>query len=118
MTVEQVLQFLNSKDTMNKLADFIDNKLKSIDLPKDMSAYYNDDNDELADRVQDYGITFFCDFGDSDSRDDVYVMGTARRGGRALRDNRPFYLSSGRRPGGSGVPLRQRGGGRFPPSGG
>lgn len=75
MTVEQVLQFLNSKDTMNKLADFIDNKLKSIDLPKDMSAYYNDDNDELADRVQDYGITFFCDFGDSDSRDDVYVMG-------------------------------------------
>ena len=75
MTVEQVLQFLNSKDTMYKLADFIDKKLKSIDLPKDMSAYYNDDNDELADRVQDYGITFFCDFGDSDSRDDVWVMG-------------------------------------------
>lgn len=75
MTVEQVLQFLNSKDTMYKLADFIDKKLKSIDLPKDMSAYDNDDNDELADRVQDYGITFFCDFGDSDSRDDVYVMG-------------------------------------------
>lgn len=75
MTVEQVLQFLNSKDTMYKLAEFVDKKLKDMNLPKDMSAYDNDDNDELTDEVQEYGITFFCDFGDSDRRDDVWVMG-------------------------------------------
>ena len=43
MTVEQVLQFLNSKDTMYKLAEFVDKKLKGMNLPKTMSAYENDD---------------------------------------------------------------------------
>ena len=84
MTVEQVLQFLNSKDTMYKLAEFVDKKLKGMNLPKTMSAYENDDNDELADKVQEYGITFFCAFGDRDYQDDVYVVGYDKGAGEIL----------------------------------
>lgn len=78
MTVEKVLQFLNSKESAGILAEYADKKLKALNLPKDMSAYDkldDDDRDELEDDVMNYGICFFCDFGEEDSRDNVYVMG-------------------------------------------
>lgn len=71
--VEQVLEFLNSKECGSILAEYADKKLKALKLPKSMDEF--DYNDELLDEVIDYGIAFFCDFGDSDSREDVYVVG-------------------------------------------
>lgn len=78
LKVEQVLAFLNDKNCGSILAEYVDKKLKSLDLPKDMSVYDNlddDDRDELEDDVMNYGICFFCDFGEENEKDNVYVMG-------------------------------------------
>lgn len=70
--VEQVLEFLNSKESAGILAEYVDKKLKSMDLPTSVNEL---DDEDLLDEMLDMGICFFCDFGEPDYRDDVYVVG-------------------------------------------
>lgn len=78
LKVEQVLAFLNKQGCGGILAEYVDKKLKALDLPKEISDYDkldDDDRDELEDDVMNYGICFFCDFGEENEKDNVYVMG-------------------------------------------
>ena len=72
VTVEQVLEFLNDDKASKKLTEFIEKSVKELNLPTDIKALEDDD---LLDEIKDDAVCFFCDVGQYDERDNVYLVG-------------------------------------------
>lgn len=71
--VEEVLDFLNDSKSYILFGKYAEHELVKLGLPTSADEFDNDD--KLLDDVLDRGICFFCDFGDRDYQDDVYVVG-------------------------------------------